>query len=147
MKRAVHYAALSCALLTGCASGPKPVAIENGLPPLSAGHARIYIYRTSMTGGIAVEPGIDVNGQHAANCTPGGVYVADLPAGNYVLSVTTEVQRKLSFALDPGEEKFVRCYLSYGFFLGHGNLELVDPAAGRQDIKNLAELRKQAATN
>jgi hypothetical protein len=104
---------------------------------MPAGEGRVYFYRTSLLG-AAVQPGIDLNGKHIASCAPGGVSVADAPPGNYEAYVATEVEHKLTFTLDAGEEKFVRCYISMGFFVGHGNVELVDPKEAREDIDGLS---------
>jgi len=136
LAKMVPFAA-SCLLLASCASGPKFSEAGGSIPPVPAGEGRVYFYRTSLLG-AAVQPGIDLNGKHIASCAPGGVSVADAPPGNYEAYVATEIEHKLTFALDPGEEKFIRCYISMGFVVGHGNLELVDPKEARDDIKDLA---------
>jgi hypothetical protein len=38
----------------------------------------------------------------------------------------------------PSEEKYVRCYISMGVFVGHANLELVNPAEAKADIQDLS---------
>lgn len=127
----------TCFVLVGCASGPKFSEAGKSIPPIPAGEGRVYFYRTSLLG-AAVQPGIDLNRIHIASCAPGGVSIVDAPPGNYEAYIATEVEHKLTFALDAGEEKFVRCYISMGFFVGHGNLELVDPKEARDDIKDIS---------
>jgi uncharacterized lipoprotein YajG len=127
----------SALFLAGCASGPKLSEMQNKIPSLSPDQGRIYFYRTSIVG-MAVQPGIDLNGKTVGTCAPNGVFFADVTPGNYEASITTEVERKLTFTVEKGEEKFVRCYISMGFFVGHGIVELVDPTEGRSDIRDLA---------
>lgn len=138
MKRWGMYAAIIAAMMvTGCASGPKLADVQASLPKTPADRGRIYFYRTSILG-TAIQPGIYLNGQSVGSCVPDGVFFRDVAPGDYQARVSTEVERQLTFTISPGEEKFVRCYISFGVLVGRGNLELVDPAEGRSDIQNLS---------
>ena len=44
----------------------------------------------------------------------------------------------LTFTVDAGEEKFVRCYITLGLLVGHANIELIDPKQARGEIQGLA---------
>jgi len=142
MKRVIGLLLASGILLVGCASGPKLSETQSKLPSLPEDQGRIYFYRTSIMG-MAIQPGIALNGKTVGSCAPNGVFFVDVPPGNYEASITTEVERKLNFTVDKGEEKFVRCYISMGFFVGHGIVELVDPTTGRDETRDLAFTGKQ----
>jgi hypothetical protein len=129
--------AASCIILAGCASGPKLADAQSDLPKLPEDRGRIYFYRAS-TLGLAVQPGIYLNGQRVGDCEPKGVFVRDVPPGDYEAATTTEVERKVSFTVAAAEEKFVRCRISMGVVVGHGILELMDPAKARREIENLS---------
>jgi hypothetical protein len=131
-----------CAALGGCASGPKLNAVQDTIPKLPDDRGRVYFYRTQVFG-AAVQPNINLNGQKVASCVPNGVSIADMSPGSYVATVATEVEHKLSFTLDKGEEKFIRCDISMGLFVGHANLELVDPAMGRGESQDLSFMGEQ----
>ena len=48
------------------------------------------------------------------------------------------MERKLTMTVSPGEQKYVRCYISFGLLVGHANLEVVDPTEAEAEIKDLA---------
>ena len=104
--------AVAAASLAACAtSGPK--FTEMSAAPAGAGApgtGRIYFYRTSVLG-AAVQP-----------------------AGNYEVTTSTEVERKLTFTLDEGQTRYVRLSISMGFFVGHVYGELVDEGKGKSEI-------------
>jgi hypothetical protein len=130
-------AILGVVAVTGCASGPRYSEAQATLQALPEGQGRVYFYRTQI-GGAAVQPNIYLNGQEVGSCEPDGVFFKDLPEGKYEASAGTEVTHKLSFVVNANEEKFVKCYLSIGFFVGHPHLELVDPNEAREEIQSLS---------
>ena len=91
--------------------------------------------------GAAVQPSIRVNNQKVGSCVPNGVFYKDFVPGNYEITVETEVERKLTLSIAASDEKYIRCYITMGFFVGHGNLELVDPAEARRDTQNLSFIK------
>jgi hypothetical protein len=107
---------------------------------LSGNQQRIYFYRTQVLG-AAVQPSIRVNNQKVGSCVPNGVFYKDFVPGNYEITVETEVERKLTLSIAASDEKYIRCYITMGFFVGHGNLELVDPAEARRDTQNLSFIK------
>lgn len=127
------------ALLAGCAaSGPKPSEIRGSLPTLAADQGRIYFYRTPFTFGGAVTAEIRLNGQPVGRSQRGSFFYVDRPAGNYEVSTSTEVERKLTFALAPGETKYVRTYVSFGVLVGRVVPELMNAAEAEADMADLA---------
>jgi Protein of unknown function (DUF2846) len=140
--RLVSLLFVATIFLAGCATGPKFSDVQGGLPKLPASEGRVYFYRTSILG-FAVQPGIYLNGKEVGDCAPNGVFFKDLPPGDYEARVSTEVERKVTFEVDKGEEKFIRCRIGMGLFVGHGILELIDPAKARKDIAGLSYVGTQ----
>ena len=132
------FALAACFVLAACASGPKFSEVSSTLSKPPAGDGRIYIYRTQTMEGAAVQPTIDIGGQKAGACAPNGVSIADVPAGSYDATAQTEAESKVHFSIDAGEEKYIHCYITIGFFVGHPNLDLIDAAQGRTDVQDLS---------
>ena len=121
------------AFLPGCATGPKFADAKALIPPLAAENGRIYFYRTS-TLGAAVQPSVKLNGTQIGTAKPKGFFYADRPTGNYHVDTTTEVKRRLSLTLEPGQTRYVRLNISMGFWVGHVFPELVEPQVGEKEI-------------
>ena len=134
---AATMAILLAVSLAGCASGPKFSDAQATLPPTPESEGRVYFYRT-QTMGAAVQPSIYLNGQAIGTCEPDGVFVKDLAPGRYEAVVGTEVTNKLTFVVVRGQEKFVKCSISMGVFVGHPHLELVDPSVAKPEIQSLS---------
>jgi hypothetical protein len=143
--RQLGLALAACSALAACVTGQKFGDATGGISKVPNGDGRIYFYRTQLVFGMAVQPTIDLNGQPVASCAPNGVAIADVAPGNYLASVKTEVEHTLDFSITPGEEKFVRCSIGFGWLVGRGDLDLVDPAQGRADIQGLAYTGKTVA--
>lgn len=127
---------IGCALLAGCASGPKYQEVQAGLSARPDDLARIYFYRTQVFG-AGVQPDIFLNGEKVGTCQPKGVFYKDVGPGKYEVGVETEVERKLTFVAAAGEERYVRCHISLGLLVGRGNVELVDPTDALGEIQGL----------
>jgi Protein of unknown function (DUF2846) len=142
---------LLCAVLLtlqACASGPlfnDVAATRQGPAP---GLGRIYVYRTTTTG-AAIQPSVMLNDQKIGEAVPLGFFFADRPAGDYIVSATTEVERTQSLTLEAGQTDYVRLDISIGFFAGHISPTLVEPEVGAKEIATLhytgAPLPAQAA--
>ena len=129
---------LSLVLVAGCATGPDFGAVSASIPAVAPDKGRVYFYRDVNPFGIAVQPTIYIRGQPVGPCVPGGVYFFDLPPGKYEAAVATEVTRRLSFVLERGEEKYIRCYLTAGIFEPRPHLELVGAEKARTAIRGLS---------
>jgi Protein of unknown function (DUF2846) len=89
-------------LLSACAtSGPKFTEMGASMPAAATDRGRIYFYRTKALG-AAVQPDVRLNGEVVGKAVPNGFFYADRPAGNYQVATETEVERKLTFTLEPG---------------------------------------------
>lgn len=127
-------AVLASIMLTACAtSGPKFSEMNATMAAVQPEMGRIYFYRTALLG-AAVQPEVRLNGQAVGRAVPNGFFYVDRPAGSYQVATETEVEKKLTFTLEPGQVRYVRLNISMGFFVGHVYGELVDEAKGRSEI-------------
>ncbi|MCG6537401.1 MAG: DUF2846 domain-containing protein [Syntrophales bacterium LBB04] len=93
------------------------------------------MYRTTILG-AAVQPEVKLNGEVIGRAVPNGFFYVDKPRGNYEIMTSTEVDRKLSLTLDPGQTRYVRLNIAMGFFVGHVYPELVDLDVGKSEIQD-----------
>jgi uncharacterized protein DUF2846 len=124
-------------LLAGCATGAKYTEVASTLPPLASSQGRIYFYRPSAFG-AAVQPDINLNGQKVGTAKPHGFYFVDRPPGNYEVTAATETEKKLTFTLEPGQERFVRLRIAIGVLVGRIVPELVDKAQAEGELASLS---------
>jgi hypothetical protein len=135
--RTGFVAAALLLLLGGCATGAKYTEVASTLPPLAASQGRIYFYRPSAFG-AAVQPDINLNGQKVGTAKPHGFYLVDRPPGNYEVTAATETEKKLTFTLEPGQERFVRLRIAMGVLVGRIIPELVDKAQAEKELSSLS---------
>jgi hypothetical protein len=125
-----------CLLLGACASsGPKYSEAKPDAATPAVGDGRIYIYRT-VGMGLAVQPDVKINGEVVGQATPDGYFYVDRKPGNYEITTTTEVERKLSLTLERDQTRYVRLNISFGFFVGHVYPELVDNDVGMRELQD-----------
>lgn len=135
--RAFLVAVLPLLLISGCATGPKYTEVMSTIPPLTPSQGRIYFYRPSAFG-AAVQPDINLNGQKVGTAKPHGFYFVDRDPGNYEVTAATETEKKLTFTLEPRQERYVRLRIQMGVFVGRIVPELVDKAEAEGEIKDLS---------
>lgn len=133
--RALVASAFVALVASGCASGPQYKEVASSIPTLKEAQGRIYFYRSGSMFGAALQPSINVNGQAVGKSQPGGFFYADEPAGQYVVSTTTETEKTVSFKLDAGETKYVKTSVGFGLLVGRviPTLESADEAAKNLD--------------
>ena len=136
-RRALFGAVLLVLFLSGCATGPKYTEVVSTIPSLASSQGRIYFYRPSALG-AAVQPDINLNGQKVGTAKPHGFYFVDRAPGNYEVTATTETEKKLTFTLEPRQERYVRLKIQMGLFVGRIVPELVDKAEAEGDLKELS---------
>jgi len=124
-------------VLSGCATGPKYTEVISTIPALAPSQGRIYFYRPSALG-TAVQPDINLNGQKVGTAKPHGFYFVDRAPGNYEVSAATETEKKLTFTLEPRQERFVRLKIQMGLLVGRIVPELVDKAEAEGELKDLS---------
>jgi hypothetical protein len=124
-------------LLSGCATGAKYAEVKSTIPSLAPSEGRIYFYRPSALG-AAVQPDIKLNGQKVGTAKPHGFYFVDRAPGNYEVSAATETEKKLTFTLAAGQERFVRLKIQIGLLVGRIVPELVDRTEAEGELKDLS---------
>ena len=134
----LFFAMVASALLAGCASGVKHAEMSASMPALKADEGRIYFYRRASMAGAAIQPEIRLNGAVVGTSIPGGFFFLNRPAGNYEANSTTEVDRKLTFALAAGETKYIRTYTSFGVAVGRINFELMNAPDAAAELGSLS---------
>jgi Protein of unknown function (DUF2846) len=105
--RAVALAAVAASLLlSACAAGTKFSEMSATMPAAQPDMGRIYFYRRALVG-MAVQPEVRLNGEKVGRAVPNGFFYVDRPAGNYQVVTETEVEKKLTFTLEPGQVRYV----------------------------------------
>ncbi|MCG3174985.1 MAG: hypothetical protein GMKNLPBB_03319 [Myxococcota bacterium] len=103
----------------GCASGTKYDKAITQLPAMPSNQGRIMFYREGSPMGAAIQPDIRLNGEKVGKSTPGGFFHVDRPIGDYEVSCSTEVDKKLTFTLAAGETRYIRTKITMGLMVGH----------------------------
>jgi hypothetical protein len=129
-------------LLSGCASGPKMSEIKASIRPIPQDNGRIFFYRKSVLVGDVLKPKILLNGKEIGKAIPDGFFFLDLPSGKYEVATSTEVERKLSLRLTPGEQKYVRFAIKAGILVGRVQPELIDKKQATAEIGDMHYIGK-----
>jgi hypothetical protein len=113
--------------------------VKGGIPGLKPTEGRIFFYRnTSMLVGGALQPSVRLNGATVGGAIPGGFFFLDRSPGPMEVSLSTEVERKLTFDLKAGDVRYVHMYVGMGLLVGRLYPELVDASVGQKDIEGLS---------
>ena len=137
LSRVLFAAVLVVLAFTGCASGPKYAEVRPTLASPAPSQGRIIFYRPSALG-AAVQPDIKLNGQKVGTAKPHGFYFVDRAPGSYEVTAATETEKKLTFTLEPRQERFVRLKIQMGLMVGRIIPELVDKSEAESELKDLA---------
>jgi hypothetical protein len=111
--------------------------MKSTMAPLKPEEGRIFFYRAASPIGAAVQPDIKLDGVVVGTSTPGGFFCVDRPAGTYEAHAATEVDRMVSFALAPGETKYIRTSPSFGVLIGRINFELMNASEAQVEMASL----------
>jgi hypothetical protein len=136
-RRTLGITLVATLLIAGCASGPKYSMVASTFPSLTVPKGRIYFYRPSALG-AAVQPDIKLNGEKVGTAKPHGFYFVDRDPGNYEVTAATETEKKLTFVLEAGQERYVRLKIQMGVFVGRVVPELVDKEEAYGEMKDLS---------
>jgi len=126
------------AVLAGCASGPKYSEMSSSIPTLRPGEGRIFFLRSSSMLGAALQPDIRLNGHVVGASKPGGFFYVDRTAGRYIASTATETEKTVTFALDPGETKYLRTSPSFGVLVGRVMIDIETPEKAKAELPTLS---------
>jgi Protein of unknown function (DUF2846) len=139
MHRRSLISLVSVGLVAACATGPKMVEIQNRVPQLPADKGRIWFYReVAALFGAGVQPSVRLNGAKVGDATPNGFFFVDVAAGDHEVATSTEVERRVTFTLAAGQERFVKLTVGLGVLVHRVIPELVEPATGRAAIMGLS---------
>jgi hypothetical protein len=123
-------------IVSACATGPRYSEVASTIPELKPDEGRIYFYRPSSFG-AAVQPSIHLNGTKVGTAKPYGFYFVDRAPGDYEVSAETETEKKLTFTLEPGQERYVRLKSQIGALVLRVVPELVDKAQAAEELAKL----------
>ncbi len=132
--------------LTGCASGVKYKDMSASIAPVKPDQGRVFFYRTA-TLGAAIQPDIKLDNSTVGSAKPEGFFYIDANPGGHIASTATEVERQLSFNVDPGETKYVRASVSLGFFVYRVIPELVSPDEALKELQEMKYTGTLATAN
>lgn len=141
MKQFLKWTSIATLLvgLVGCsASGPKYAEVKSTMPVLADGNGRIVFYRNDSLMGAALQPNIKLNGNVVGNSVPGGFFYVDMPAADYEVTTSTEVEKKLTFVLEKKQQKCVRTSIGIGILVGRVYPELTEPDVCDLELKTLS---------
>ena len=124
--------------LAACASGPGYREVAARIPSVPDGQSRVWFYRDSSPLGAAIQPAVFLDGVRVGSSIPGGFFFRDTPPGRHEVTVSTEVDRKVTFTTEAGQEQFVRMRIGIGFIAGRVEPELESPVAGRSAVQGLS---------
>ena len=137
LSRVLVATVVAALAFTGCASGPKYMEVLPTLATPAPSQGRIIFYRPSALG-AAVQPDIKLNGQKVGTAKPHGFYFVDRAPGNYEVTAATETEKKLTFTLEPSQERYVRLKIQLGILVGRIVPELVDKSEAVAELKDLS---------
>lgn len=118
----------------GCASGPKYTEVKSAIPSLAADKGRVYFYRSGSMIGSGIQPSVNLNGEKVGDSVPGGFFFVDRSPGAYEVLLSTEVERKASFTLEPGQLRYIRMSVGLGLLVYRVHPELVDASQGESEM-------------
>jgi hypothetical protein len=132
----------AAAILSGCAaSGAKFSTIESSFPAVEPDSGRVYFYRTYSTFGAGMRPEIFVDGKVVGKSIPGGVFYADLSAGEHAITVDAQIYPGASLLrvnIEPKETAYVRTWIGGGGFVGRTNIAIVPESEAKAAIAELS---------
>ncbi len=129
--------------MAGCATGPQYLAMESSIPSLEAGKGRIYFYRSNAFIAAAIQPDVNLNDIVVGDSVPGGFFFVDRDPGNYVVALSTEVEKMLSFTLESGETRYVKLTAGFGVIVWRVYPELKGEIEAMKAIRKLKYIGKE----
>jgi hypothetical protein len=108
-RRLLHLGGVFMLLaMSACAQLPQTASVA--IPPIPAGDARVWFYRTIDAYDTMSTPYIRMNEQIVAISEPGGASYRDVPPGQYHIAVDTyghDFNQDANVALVPGQELYI----------------------------------------
>lgn len=126
------------ALAACAATGPKYAEVKASIPAVAKDKGRVYFYRSEKFLGGGIRPSVMLDGQKVGESTPGGFFYVDVRPGNHTVSLTSEVEKKLTFTINKAESRYVKLSVGLGVLVYRVYPELVDPKQGEADLADLS---------
>ena len=129
-----------CSLLAlaACAgSGATFSATHLAEPTIQKTFGRIYFYRSGTFAGSAIQPAVMIDGVKVGEAVPGGYFYVDEPVGPHEISTTTETEKYIKTTVGPGETRYVRLEVDWGYVVARVTPILVWPDQGLSEIQDL----------
>ena len=82
-RRCLQWAGVLMLTAAGCAEPPSTGQVASIAPPVAAGQARIWFYRTWLPSESLNLANIDVNGAYYGSVANGSAFYRDVPPGHY----------------------------------------------------------------
>ncbi|MDM5181555.1 hypothetical protein PO883_30725 [Massilia sp. DJPM01] len=137
---------LACAglvvFLTACAAtGPKFSTVENTLPAVADKTGRVFFYREYSSFGAGMRPDIFACGSKVGESIPGGMFYADLPAGECEITIPSVMypgERKISVTVGTPKVIYFKTWMGASSFGGRTNIEEVSAGEAVEAMQDLA---------
>lgn len=140
MKFLTLAALAATVVLTACTSvsGTKFAQQEAVMPALAMDQGRVYFYRVDALTGGGLDAPVKLDGVVVGDSVSGGYFFVDAAAGRHEASAATKsVIKKLSFALERGETKYVRTKAQFEGRIGRVVPELVSADVALRELPSL----------
>ena len=98
-------------IAAGCADPPAPPQVSVAAPPLPAGQARIWFYRTWLPSESLNLANIDVNGSYYGSVGNGSACYRDVPPGHYHIapvSYNRDFNQDRDVDIAPGQQLYIK---------------------------------------
>lgn len=110
-------------------------AAVRAILPDTASYALLFVYRPRSGVGGLVQYNLHVGDSVVCRVKNGGNYRIKLyNNGETKIWARTEAREEFTADIQPGKAYFVRCGVSMGAFVGHPQLQLVDPVEGLKEF-------------
>jgi hypothetical protein len=120
--------------LVGCADNYKNSSKR--IPPLAADKGRIFCYRQGKYSGSMIACDVMLNGKYIGRCRSGKYFYADVTPGPCKVECTTERTRAVDFTIAPGEIRYVRTKIEFGWLVPQFQPLLEDEKVAMNILKN-----------
>lgn len=133
-------AALSFAVLTGCASvpmeSPEKDQAYKAFPTPPQDQAGLYIFRDSMLGG-ALKKSVKIDGEVIGETAPNTYFYRLITPGLHSLATESEFSDNLiELNAKTGKNHYVRQSIKMGLFVGGAKLTEVSESEGQKAVAN-----------
>jgi hypothetical protein len=124
-------------VLAACATTQKAEPLHGPLPALAPGQGRIVFYRPDNAFLGVLTPDVVVNGRSVGEAIVGSVFYRAAWPGDYTVFLAGHEDEAVTFALAPGDTRYVRISPHFSLTDSRLSLTLVDAATGTAQTQGL----------